>query len=67
VSSLPLELQTNSLLAIHGSSFDLATAEKLHIQKVLTHTKGNKTEAAKLLNIGLTTLYRKMDEYEIRK
>lgn len=47
------------------SNFDLASAEKMHIQKVLKHTKGNKTEAAKLLNIALTTLYRKIDEYKI--
>jgi len=47
------------------SAFDLASVEKLHIQRVLNHTKGNKTEAARLLNIGLTTLYRKLDEYRI--
>lgn len=45
------------------SAFSLASVEKLHIQRVLNHTKGNKTEAAKLLNIGLTTLYRKIEEY----
>jgi two-component system NtrC family response regulator len=47
------------------SAFDLSSVEKLHIQKVLNYTKGNKTEAARLLNIGLTTLYRKIDEYKI--
>ncbi|MNT37416.1 Limonene hydroxylase [compost metagenome] len=47
------------------STFDLATVEKMHIQKVLQHTKGNKTEAARLLNIGLTTLYRKIEEYKL--
>jgi two-component system NtrC family response regulator len=47
------------------SGFDLASSEKQHIQKVLNHTKGNKTEAARLLNIALTTLYRKLDEYKI--
>jgi DNA-binding NtrC family response regulator len=51
----------------HGplSAWDLASVEKLHIQRVLNHTKGNKTEAARLLNIGLTTLYRKIEEYHI--
>ena len=39
--------------------------EKQHIQNVLAHTKGNKTEAARLMNIGLTTLYRKMEEYRL--
>lgn len=47
------------------SAFALASAEKLHIQKVLNYTNGNKTEAARLLNIALTTLYRKLDEYKI--
>jgi len=32
---------------------------------VLKHTHGNKTEAARLLAIGLTTLYRKLDQYKI--
>ena len=43
----------------------VASVEKLHIQRVLNHTKGNKTETARLLNIGLTTLYRKIEEYKI--
>lgn len=47
------------------SAFDLASAEKLHIQKVLNYTNGNKTETAKLLNIALTTLYRKLSEYKL--
>jgi two-component system NtrC family response regulator len=66
VSSLPLELQTLNLKPQTLSAFDLASVEKLHIQRVLNHTKGNKTEAAKLLNIGLTTLYRKIEEYKIQ-
>ncbi|MCC7028904.1 MAG: sigma-54-dependent Fis family transcriptional regulator [Chitinophagaceae bacterium] len=48
------------------SAFDLASAEKLHIQKVLNYSNGNKTETAKLLNIALTTLYRKLEEYKIK-
>ncbi|MEI2739363.1 MAG: helix-turn-helix domain-containing protein [Chitinophagaceae bacterium] len=32
---------------------------------MLKHTNGNKTEAARLLNIGLTTLYRKIEEYHL--
>lgn len=47
------------------NGFDLASVEKKHIQKVLKNTQGNKTEAARLLNIGLTTLYRKISEYNI--
>ena len=44
-------------------SFELASVEKFHIQKILKHTGGNKTETARLLGIGLTTLYRKIEEY----
>ena len=47
------------------STFDLSIAEKIHIQKVMNYTNGNKTETAKLLNIALTTLYRKLEEYKI--
>ena len=43
------------------------SVEKKHIEKVLLHTKGNKTKAADLLDIGLTTLYRKLEEYHIEK
>ncbi|WP_316831965.1 sigma-54 dependent transcriptional regulator [Pedobacter aquatilis] len=39
--------------------------EKQHIKKVLAYTGGNKTETARLLGIGLTTLYRKIEEYSI--
>jgi two-component system, NtrC family, response regulator len=63
INNLPLDLQTTNYTSKSLSAFDLASVEKLHIQRVLNHTKGNKTETAKLLNIGLTTLYRKIEEY----
>lgn len=47
------------------NDFNLQQVEKQHIQKVLIHTKGNKTETSRLLGIGLTTLYRKIEEYGI--
>lgn len=47
------------------SALTLASMEKLHIRKVLNYTQGNKTEAARLLHIGLTTLYRKIEEYKL--
>lgn len=68
LSSLPLEFQQYSSRNSGGkilSAFDLASAEKIHIQKVLNYANGNKTETARLLNIALTTLYRKLDEYGI--
>lgn len=38
--------------------------EREAIEKTLAETGGNKTEAAKILDIGVRTLYRKLDEYE---
>lgn len=67
--SLPIEFQKcnpNDVKEKTLSAFDLASAEKIHIQKVMNYTNGNKTETAKLLNIALTTLYRKLDEYQIK-
>ena len=64
---LPVDIQMNSNpISSSGQTFDLATVEKNHIAKILTYTKGNKTETARLLKIGLTTLYRKIEEYKIQ-
>lgn len=65
--SLPLEMQQILKHARNKqlSAFELASAEKLHILKVLNYTNGNKTKAAELLGIALTTLYRKISEYQI--
>jgi two-component system, NtrC family, response regulator len=59
---LPFDIQKQDKGA---ASLTLASVEKDHIQKVLRYTKGNKTKTAVLLGIGLTTLYRKMEEYKI--
>jgi two-component system NtrC family response regulator len=64
---LPYEMQhqtekSNKTL----SAFSMQSVEKLHIQKVLNYTKGNKAETARLLEIGIATLYRKLDEYSIQ-
>ncbi len=64
IGDLPVEIQLSQLEKSKPlSAFDLASIEKLHIRRVLNYTKGNKMEAAKLLNIGLTTIYRKMETY----
>jgi two-component system NtrC family response regulator len=63
---LPIELQKANNPETKNrtlSAFELASAEKLHIQKVLNYTNGNKTKTAELLGIALTTLYRKIAEY----
>ncbi len=69
LNSLPTELQksiTSVGIEKEISTFALANAEKQHILKVLNYTNGNKTKTAELLNIALTTLYRKLDEYQIK-
>jgi transcriptional regulator with PAS, ATPase and Fis domain len=69
IETLPQELRDNLTQTTKSdrqfSAFELVSAEKLHIQKVLNYTNGNKTETARLLNIALTTLYRKIDEYRL--
>ena len=63
-SLLPYEIQQQQVKAGSPlSAFDLSSVEKLHIQRVLNHTHGNRAEAARLLNIGVATLYRKLKEY----
>jgi len=66
IESLPLDLQILTTPVRNDktlSAFNLASAEKIHIQKVLNYTNGNKTKTAELLNIALTTLYRKIAEF----
>ncbi len=65
VETLPEEFQKKSTTNTQLSAFDLASAEKIHIQKVLNYTNGNKTKTAELLKIALTTLYRKLEEYNL--
>ncbi|MBS1685559.1 MAG: sigma-54-dependent Fis family transcriptional regulator [Bacteroidetes bacterium] len=59
---LPMEFTyqesgTNSLV--------LEEVEKQHIKRVLNITKGNKAEAARVLDIGLNTLYRKIETFNL--
>lgn len=63
---IPLEI-SDWTSSPDSNSTSLAAMEKAHIQKILKLTKGNKTKTADLLDIGLTTLYRKMEEYHIEK
>jgi two-component system response regulator HydG len=45
----------------------LTEVEKYYIQRALELTDGNREEAAKMLEIGERTLYRKIKEYGLRK
>lgn len=66
IETLPLEIQypdTDSSNFI--TTMALSDIERLHIEKILNYTQGNKAEAARILKIGIATLYRKIDEYKL--
>lgn len=66
IETLPLEIQypdTDSSDFI--TTLALSDIERLHIEKILNYTKGNKAEAARILKIGIATLYRKIEEYKL--
>lgn len=68
IADLPFDIQNAHYEHSNDSSpgsFELSAMERRHIARVLEYTKGNKTEAARLLKIGLMTLYRKIEEYKI--
>ncbi len=48
-----------------GSTLNLASIESQYIRKAMSQSKGNKTEASRLLGIGLSTLYRKIEDYKL--
>jgi DNA-binding NtrC family response regulator len=49
------------------SRLTLRDLEREYIGKVLANTNGNKTEAARVLGVDRTTLYRKLEEYKIKE
>lgn len=61
-ADLPLDLQGTGTPEA-STLVALQDVEKQHIGRVLAQTGGNKTRAAELLGIGLTTLYAKIKEY----
>ena len=61
-SLLPYEFHQQQNTA---DPMNMQAVEREHIRKVLLFTKGNKTETSRLLGIGLTTLYRKIEEYKL--
>jgi len=64
---LPMDILNDDSSESGDSPNSLSNIEKQHIQKVLIFAKGNKTKAAEILGIGLTTLYRKIEEYHLEK
>jgi transcriptional regulator with PAS, ATPase and Fis domain len=65
IDLLPYEIQSGRYVVSGkaNAQYDLIVFERLHIQKVLMTTHWNKTEAARLLNISISTLYRKIEDY----
>ncbi len=61
-AALPKVESNGSKEGIHDMT-DLKSVERQHILRVLDRADGNKSEAAKKLDIGLATLYRKLKEY----
>lgn len=61
VNALPLDFRLED--EGETATLSLAAIEKRHIARVLHYTNGNKTKAAEILQIGLTTLYNKLKEY----
>jgi DNA-binding NtrC family response regulator len=64
IESLPP--YSEKIAATEKDSLSMRSLEKEHILKVLQYTKGNKAEASRLLEIGIATLYRKLEEYNLR-
>ena len=67
-ASIESQERDKSLLAdeevIGKVGMTMAEIERAAIQKTLAETDGNKTEAAKILDIGVRTLHRKLDVYK---
>ena len=66
-SSLPKDLFFGKRNNIVQNTGKLEDVEKQYIVKVLEDSEGNKAKAAEILGIGLTTLYRKLKEYNIEE
>ncbi len=48
-----------------GTIIPMAQVEKRHILRIYAQTKNNKAKTAKLLGIGLNTLRRKLEQYDV--
>jgi len=63
---LPSEIRNiDNQLSISNTNLNLVENEKILMLRALRQTDGNKAEAAKLLGINITTVYRKMEKYRI--
>ena len=70
VSDLPSDVLENKSPQMESEilgNCTLKDLEKIHIEKTLLRTKGNKSRAAEILNISRTTLREKMRTFELVK
>ena len=65
IDDLPFEIRQHALTSSTGNNASMAAMEQNHIRNILRLTKGNKSEAARILEIGVATLYRKIEEYKL--
>jgi transcriptional regulator with PAS, ATPase and Fis domain len=49
----------------HVELLTLEELEKRHIAKVLNVTRGNRPKAAKILGVNVSTVYRKIEKYNV--
>ena len=60
ISQFETETEREGLL---DGTHSLAEIERSAILRTLAHVGGNKAEAARILGVGLKTLYRRLSEY----
>jgi DNA-binding NtrC family response regulator len=54
------------LAAAVANGYTLRDLEREYILRVIESTYGNKAEAARILGVDRTTLYRKLEEYKVK-
>ncbi len=59
-----LASQVGSASGLEESLLTLEEVEERHVSRILDSVGGNRTQAAKILGIGLRTLQRKLKEYD---
>lgn len=64
---LPFDLILDASIKSSSKELKLEDVEKSHILSVLKSVNNNKSEAAEILGIGLTTLYRKLNDYGFKE
>lgn len=63
ITDVDLDFETGQAISLSGFTLRNEEEEKERILHALKQAKGNKKLAAKMLGIGRTTLYNKLDEY----